>query len=275
MTAGKALKKAADILNAANIENAVNESRWIFEAVVENGRELIYFHPEKDIDEKVFLDKISERANGTPIQYVIGLWDFYGEAFEVGAGVLIPRPETEMLIEFAAENFRDKNITVVDLCSGSGCIGLTAARLLPNAKVYLVEKSPEAMKYLEKNLRAFDLENVTAVNGDAFKSPKENGIEKFDLLLSNPPYIETAEIETLQSEVLREPKMALDGGNDGLDFYRVIAEKWLPECRCAVCVECGEGQSREIEKLFSPYCTDTYSQPDMNGIERTVCGFIK
>ncbi len=275
MTAGEALKKAADILKTADIENALSEARWIFEAVFENGRELMYFHPEKDIDEKIFFKKVNERANGTPVQYVIGSWDFYGEAFEVGEGVLIPRPETEMLVDFAAENFRDKNITVVDLCSGSGCIGLTVARLMPDARVYLVEKSPEAMKYLEKNLKAFDLKNVTAVNGDAFKTPEENGIAEFDLLLSNPPYIETAEIEALQSEVLREPKTALDGGDDGLDFYRAIAEKWLPECKNAVCVECGEGQTGEIKKLFSPYCANTYSQTDMNGIERTVCGFIK
>ena len=106
-----------------------------------------------------------------------------------------------------------------------------------------------------------------------------DGFEHFglpvpDLILSNPPYIESAEIPLLQKEVLKEPAMALDGGEDGYDFYRALAEKWLPFCKGAIAVECGENQTEIIENLFSELCAEVYSEKDFNGIGRTVCGVI-
>lgn len=275
MTVNQLIKEATDILSKANIENASNEARWIFEAHFKNGREMLFFNCENEIAFEAYLEKIFERANGRPLQYVIGSWDFFGEEFSVGEGVLIPRPETEMLVEFASGYLNDKqNPVVVDLCSGSGCIGISAARLFPEAKVYLVEKSEEALRYLRLNVEKSGCKNINVIHGDAFLTPEENGINEFDLLLSNPPYIPSKELATLQGEVQLEPEMALDGGADGLDFYRAIAEKWLPSCRGAVCIECGEGQTKEIEKLFSAYCRETYSQNDFQNILRTVCGII-
>lgn len=276
MTANELIKNATDILSKANIENAANEARWIFEACFENGRELLIFKGDKELDSDAFLEKISERAQGRPLQYVIGSWDFFGEEFSVGEGVLIPRPETEMLVEFAIEYLKDKKSSVVvDLCSGSGCIGISVARLFPEAKVYLVEKSEEALRFLQMNAEKSGCKNITVIHGDAFLTPEENGINEFELLLSNPPYIPSEELATLQSEVQLEPEMALDGGKDGLDFYRCIAEKWLPFCKGAVCIECGEGQTEEIEKIFKNYCRETYPQKDFQNILRTVCGIIK
>lgn len=276
MTVNQLLKNAADILSRAGIENALNEARWIFEACFENGRELMFFGGNEEIDPGAYPERISERAGGRPLQYVIGAWDFFGEEFSVGEGVLIPRPETEMLVEFAREYLKDKkNSVVVDLCAGSGCIGITAARLFPGSKVCLVEKSEEALHYLRKNVENSGCPNITVIKGDAFLSPAENGIPEFDLLLSNPPYIPSGELVLLQNEVRREPEMALDGGKDGLDFYRVIAEKWLPCCKGAVCIECGEGQTEEIEKIFFRYCKETYPQRDFRNVLRTVCGIIR
>ncbi len=276
MTVNQLLKNAIGILSDSGIENAQNEARWIFEACFENGRELMFFGGNKEINPEAYLEKISERANGRPLQYVIGSWDFFGEEFSVGEGVLIPRPETEMLVEFAQEFLKDKkNSIVVDLCSGSGCIGITVARLFPESKVYLVEKSEEALFFLCRNVENSGCGNITVVSGDAFLSPAENGIDEFDLLLSNPPYIPSDELSSLQSEVRLEPEMALDGGCDGLDFYRTIAEKWLPSCKGAVCIECGEGQTEKIEKMFSIHCKETYPQKDFRNILRTVCGIIR
>lgn len=276
MTIKELFISGKDILEKSKTDNFENEARWIFESVFKCSRDYIIFHSE-DVADSVksdeFLDRINKRASGIPVQYVIGEWDFYGETFFVGEGVLIPRPETELLVDFAFEYLKEKkNPVVIDLCSGSGCIGLSVARLVPDSKVFLVEKSDEALEYLLKNKEKFNLQNVTVIHGDIFNGFDYYEIPKPDLILSNPPYINTDEVSTLQSEVLKEPVMALDGGIDGLDFYRAIADKWLIYCGGVVAVECGEGQSEMIEQIFSKQCFDTCSVTDFNGIERMVIG---
>ena len=275
MTVSELFSKSVAILKNKEVANCENEARWIFESVF-GGREILIFEPKAAADpqkEKLFLEKINERASGVPVQYVIGEWDFYGESFNVGKGVLIPRPETEMLVDFALEYLKDRKSPVIfDLCAGTGCIGLTVARLIPDSTVYLLEKSPEAFEYLVSNKERHSLENVHLLSGDLF-----SGFEFFDtpvpdVILSNPPYIESDVVPTLQSEVLLEPSMALDGGSDGLDFYRAIAEKWLPYCQGAVAVECGEGQTKAIGDLFRNYFDDISEKADFNGIGRIVCG---
>lgn len=275
MTVSELLNKGTGILKEQNVENCENEARWIFESVF-GGREVLIFSPRSEADKgkaDLFLEKISQRASGLPVQYVIGEWDFYGESFNVGKGVLIPRPETEMLVDYALEYLKDKKSPVIyDLCAGTGCIGLTLARLIPDSKVFLLEKSPEAFRYLESNKARHSLMNAELISGDLFSGYEFFSIPKPDLILSNPPYIESEVIPTLQSEVQLEPSMALDGGEDGLDFYRAIAEKWLPYCNGAIAVECGEGQTAAIKDLFSDYCTDISEKADFNGIGRIVCG---
>ncbi len=276
MTVKELLKLGADILEKNHISNYTNEARWIFEAAFECERDYLIFHSEDVTDSdktQLFLDKINKRASGIPVQYVIGEWDFYSETFFVGEGVLIPRPETELLVDFALEYLKNKKSPIViDLCSGSGCVGLTVAKHIPDSRVWLVEKSEEAMKYLKKNKEKLMLSNVSVVQGDIFNGYDYFEIPKPDLILSNPPYIITDEIEYLQSEVLKEPIMALDGGMDGLDFYRAIADKWLSLCDCSIAVECGEGQSEQIKQIFSMHCSDTYTVSDFNGTERVVVG---
>lgn len=274
MTVSELLNKGRELLK--DKENYMNEVRWIFEAVFECGREYAVFHADDEADRNKadeFIKKINQRASGMPVQYVIGSWDFYGESFSVGEGVLIPRPETELLVDFACEYLKDKNNPVViDLCAGSGCIGLSVARLNPDTKVFLVEKSPDALRYLSQNAERFNLPNAEIICGDIFNGFDFFNIPKPALILSNPPYINSDEIAGLQSEVLLEPSMALDGGEDGLDFYRAIAEKWLPYCGGAIAVECGEGQADLIRMIFSKQCAETCSIKDFNDIERAVIG---
>ncbi|MBQ3045798.1 MAG: peptide chain release factor N(5)-glutamine methyltransferase [Clostridia bacterium] len=275
MTVSKLFEKGKSLLKNQEIDNFANEARWIFESVFDCGREYLIFHADDTADEiksAEFIDKIQKRASGVPVQYVVGSWDFYGESFAVGEGVLIPRPETELLVDFALDYLKDKKEpVVVDLCAGSGCIGLTVAKKRPDASVILVEKSAEAFSYLEKNLNIFGCANARIICGDIFDGFESFGIPVSDLILSNPPYIESKDISTLQSEVRYEPLMALDGGDDGYMFYNAIAEKWLAHCS-AVAVECGEGQAERIKSLFSDLCADVYSVRDFNGIERTVIG---
>lgn len=276
MTVAELLQRGRELLREQNIDNYGSEARWIFEAVFDCGREYVIFHADDEADKiksAEYIEKVEQRAAGTPVQYVIGSWDFYGESFFVGEGVLIPRPETELLVDFARDFLKDKtNPVVLDLCAGTGCIGLTVARLNPNSKVFLVEKSPEAMKYLQKNAEKLKLSNAKIICGDIFGGFNAFDIPKPDLILSNPPYINSGDIAGLQSEVLREPAMALDGGEDGLDFYKVIAEKWLPYCGGAIAVECGEGQADLIRAIFSNQCAETFSIKDFNDIERVAVG---
>ncbi len=276
MTVRELFNHGKNILEENSVENFQNETRWIFESVFKCKSDYIIMHSSESADKNKsveFLFKINQRASGVPVQYVIGEWDFYGETFCVGDGVLIPRPETEILVDFALDYLKGKTSSVViDLCSGTGCIGLTVANLLKNANVYMIEKSDTAFSFLKKNKDKFLLKNATIIQGDIFDGFEKFDIPEPDLILSNPPYIISEEIASLQAEVLREPAMALDGGTDGLDFYKAICEKWLSHCKGAIAVECGEGQADDIRKLFSLQCSETYSVNDFNEIERVVIG---
>ncbi len=222
--------------------------------------------------EKLVKDVINRRINGEPLQYILGKWDFYDLTFAVGEGVLIPRPETEMLVDFALEKLKGvKNPIIYDLCAGTGCVGLTIASHLKDATVYLLEKEDMAFSYLKKNKELLKLDNAILMHGDLF-SYDFSSLPNCDLLLSNPPYINTNEIQTLQKEVLKEPITALDGGIDGLDFYRCIAERCVHKINkngfCAF--ECGEQQSEEIIAIFNGNFSQKEVLFDFNNIDRIV-----
>lgn len=215
---------------------------------------------------------ISRRKKSEPLQYILGCWDFYDMTFYVGKGVLIPRPETETLVDFALEKIKDIESPVIyDLCAGTGCIGLTIANHRKDAKVYLFEKEDEAFNYLVKNKEKYSLDNATIINSDIFDYDFSH-LPMCDILLSNPPYIESNEIQTLQEEVLFEPITALDGGNDGLDFYKVIYDRWLSQVKenGFVAFECGEGQSQLICEIFAKKISSSNILFDFNNIDRIV-----
>lgn len=182
-------------------------------------------HKDDFVQNKKLADMLWKLKSGQPLQYVIGKWDFYESEFYVGEGVLIPRPETEELVEKAIDYIKTLGKCVVyDLCSGSGCIGISIAKKCSNAFVYLIEKSDDALFYLKKN--ANKIKNVKVLQGDICNIKEFDFLENADVIISNPPYIRQDELANLQSEVKNEPIMALDGGKDGLDFYRVINDNW-------------------------------------------------
>ena len=231
---------------------------------------------DQSVDPTEYFALVNRCAAGEPLQYILGEWEFYGLHFAVGPGVLIPRPETEMLVDIALEfnaqctdahcAMHRAQLNVVDLCAGSGCVGLSVAHHCPNARVYLIELSGEAMPYLRENAGAYP--NAEVIQADVRNC--ELCIVNCALILANPPYLELDEIAQLSREVRLEPRMALDGGADGLDFYRVLAERWLPRLVPGglLACECGEGQAREIAAMFAPYPTEILK--DFNGIERVV-----
>ena len=158
------------------------------------------------------------------MQYIIGRWNFFGREYFVGPGVLIPRSDTETLIDVCLESLSKKeNPRVLDLCAGSGCIGITLKGECPSAEVTLVEKYDEALGFTNKNAKHNNLD-VKIVQGDVLETQGAQGL--YDLIVSNPPYITDADMKTLQPEVKYEPPTALEGGEDGLTFYRHIASEY-------------------------------------------------
>lgn len=205
----------------------------------------------KTIDEKKFNFYLSRLIDGEPLQYVLGKWDFFESEFYVGEGVLIPRPETEELVEKAIEKIKTiKNPVIFDLCAGSGCIGISIAKKRCDAKVYCIEKSADAFSYLHKNANA--LNNVVCIKDDINYDIE---LPPADLIVSNPPYIKSALIPFLQEEVKREPAMALDGGMDGLDFYRVINDKWHNKLKngAFLLLEIGNEQGKDIKQVLNHF----------------------
>ena len=232
-------------------------------------------HINDDIIMSRLADALWRLKSGEPLQYVIGKWDFYESEFYVGEGVLIPRPETEELVEKAVDIIKgfDKPV-IVDLCSGSGCIGISLAKKFPNSTVYCIEKSKEAFRYLIKNSE--DSKNVVAINSDISECFKDLDIKKADLIVSNPPYIRSSELETLQDEVKAEPVMALDGGADGLDFYRIINDKWysLIKDNGYLLLEIGNEQGKDIKEVLSNF-NKTEVIKDIYGNDRIVVARVR
>ena len=216
------------------------------------------------------------RAKGEPLQYIIGEWDFYGYTFKVGQGVLIPRQETEVLVEKTLP-FLNERTTVIDLCSGSGCIPIAIAKK-SKADCYGVEISKVAISYFEENVKLNNTENkVRIVEGDVLNPTKEtlNLLpQQADLITANPPYLTAEEMEDLQKEVRREPELALFGGKDGLDFYRVIFEKWKPllKPKGIFTVETGDKQGEKVKEIMTAAGFEAQVFKDYGGIPRVVLG---
>lgn len=250
------------------------ESQCLLEDILGYSKEQIFLNDVQldDTDFEKIKNAVIRRKNGEPLQYILGKWDFYDLTFNVGEGVLIPRPETEMLVDFALDKLKNiENPVVYDLCSGSGCIGLTIAKHRKDATVFLLEKERNALKYLLKNKVDLELENVVVVYDDLF-TVDLSIFPEADLILSNPPYIITEEISQLQTEVLFEPVSALDGGNDGLDFYRCLADRWCNKVKNSgfIALECGEQQSNSIIDLFHDKFVESNVIFDFNNIDRIV-----
>lgn len=191
--------------------------------------------------------------DGEPLAYVLGKWDFYGMTLTVTPDVLIPRDDTVAVVELALSVELPPQPRILDLCTGSGCIGLALAAQKKDAKVTLADLSASALKIAKKNVTDQHLTGrVSCISADALK-PATPFLGQFDLIVSNPPYITKEDMKTLQRSVRDfEPHMALDGGEDGLDFYRAIAAGYKSALRDGgyLCFEFGMGQEQDVCKIL-------------------------
>lgn len=243
----------------------------------------ILIEPVRDMSEEekaLFCSLVEKRATGYPLQYILGEWDFYGNTFSVNEGVLIPRNETEQIAFEACQFLKGKkNKVVFDLCSGSGCIGLSVAVNNPRCEVFLFDVSPEALECSRRNTDNLSLDNVKIFDYDIFHGFEKTGLPKPDVILSNPPYVTREEFMTLQTEIFYEPERAIVCEGDGLDFYRCICEKWLPYLNDGgfFMLESGEEQPSQIVDIMKnskEFSIDKYNVmccDDMYG----VCRFVK
>ena len=224
-------------------------------------------------------DLVDRHLAGEPVAYLIGEWEFYGLPLDISRDVLIPRPDTEVLVEQAL-SYCDilPECRILDLCAGSGCIGLAMASRLPHSRVVLGEYSDAALKICRQNIRRNGLSGrVVPMQADAREKP-ERSLGEFQCIVSNPPYIPRADIETLDASVRDyEPHLALDGGEDGLDFYQTISGKWkdalAPGGR--LYFEVGIGQADSVLRIMRAQgFGDIQIVKDLHDIPRVVFGTL-
>jgi release factor glutamine methyltransferase len=221
---------------------------------------------------------MTRRMAGEPVAYIIGEWEFYGLPLDISRDVLIPRADTEVLAHRAIELVRaaGEGARVLDLCAGSGCVGLAVAANAPGCRVVLADLSEEALKLCKQNVRRNNLNaRVTCVLADALRFPS-SVLWDFDVIACNPPYIPTGDLPGLDPSVREyEPMLALDGGADGLDFYRAVASKWGGALRLGgvLLFEVGYHQAGDVELILAEHGFEhIQTHQDTAGIWRVVEG---
>ncbi len=263
---------------SANMEEGTAgfESYCLLEKVFGWDKHAVLRHKDDDIDEdkvEEYKALLSRRKGGYPLQYLLGYWEFWGYNFAVGEGVLIPRPDTEILCETVLEAAKQFLMPkIADLCSGSGCLPIVFSKQMPQAKVTAVELSDEAMPYLLKNAERYDCDNLTILHEDALSwEPKE----KLHIICSNPPYISESEMAELQTEVQYEPKMALEAPEEGLYFYRILSQRCIDFLQPGgyLCFEVGWKQAAAVAELMKAAGFEQiFIRKDYGGNERVVLG---
>lgn len=279
MTVNEIYQSGLKLLENNNIENSKFEAQSLLQKAFSLDRVGFIMHKTDKADENCshnFLNFIKKRISGEPLQYILGEWSFMGFDFKVGRGVLIPRDDTEVVVNLCIdflENRTDKK--TVDLCSGSGAIAVALDKI-SGAEVTAVEIDETAFSYLETNVKENN-SSVKPVMADALKICDTFADGGLDLIVSNPPYIKSADIETLQKEVQLEPRLALDGGEDGCDFYREIVNRWSKKLKKggALAFELGEGQADAVKALMTEQgFSDFKISLDFGGVQRAIIGTL-
>lgn len=271
-----------DLIGKSKIDRL--ETILILCKLLDVDKSYIYTYGDKKVEDYIvdkFLELMEKRHSGYPIQYILGEREFMGLDFYLEEGVLVPRPDTEVLVEYIVEyvkkNYKEDNINVLDIGIGSGAIALSMAYYLKNTQVFGIDISDTAIKVANINKEKFKLSNVNFYKGDLFKALEGLNMEgKFDIIVSNPPYIKRLDIEFLDIQVKDyEPRLALDGGIDGLDFYRRITKKSLEYLKdnSLLIYEIGYEQGKEVEDILKVWgFKDISILKDLGGNDRVVLG---
>lgn len=279
MTVNEIYQSGLKLLENNNIENSKFEAQSLLQKAFSLDRVGFIMHKTDKADENCshnFLNFIEKRISGEPLQYILGEWSFMGFDFKVGRGVLIPRDDTEVVVNLCIDFLKNRaDKKTVDLCSGSGAIAVALDKI-SGAKVTAVEIDETAFSYLETNVKENN-SSVKPVMADALEICETFADGELDLIVSNPPYIKSADIETLQKEVQLEPRLALDGGEDGCDFYRKIVNRWSRKLKKggALAFELGEGQADAVKALMTEQgFSDFKISLDFGGVQRAIIGTL-
>lgn len=274
------LKLAVDKLKLNNIEDASIKAKILLAEVLGKEKEYLLIHDQeeiKDNDMLIFMSWIERLEKEEPLQYILNKQEFMGLQFFVDENVLIPQPDTENLVEeviMLSENIKTENdkIKILDMCTGSGAIAISLAKYLKKSLVYASDISIEALKIAEENATR-NLTSVVFFESDMFNNISSEF--QFDIIVSNPPYIETEIVKTLSKEVQAEPIIALDGGEDGLKFYREIIKNAKDYLKVDgyLAFEIGYNQKHSVMDLLKENgYKNVYSKKDLSGNDRVVIG---
>ena len=278
-TIAEALREGKMRLKAAGKEAYAFEAELLLEKAAGLNRTALFLRGEEVLSEEVltvYEGYLSEREQGRPTQYILGEWEFMGLPFHVGEGVLIPRGDTEVLVETILEKQQSEPIkSILDIGTGSGCIPVSLGHYGKFEKIMAVDISPKALGYATKN-SAENRVSIDFYESDLFTNIPSEWKGRLDAIVSNPPYIPKKDIDELMTEVKDfEPMNALDGGEDGLDFYRVIVEQgknWLKDGGWLF-FEIGYDQGEDLRNLLKEFgYTEVEIRQDLAGLDRVAMG---
>lgn len=276
MTIKEAIKKGTINLKIKGIEEPNLKARLLMQYILNKSRQYILVYDNKQLtqaQEFQYFRNIEKLIKKFPLQHITHQQEFMKITFYVDENVLIPRPDTEILVEEVIQIAKKINAKkILDMCTGNGAIAVSLAKYIPDSRITAVDISSKALNIAKKNAKSNQVENqITFVESNLFENlPKE----KYDIIVSNPPYIKNEEIKTLDKEVQKEPKLALDGGIDGLDFYRAIIKQDYEYLKFNgyLCFEIGYDQKEEVMELIKQEekYKDTYSKKDLYGNDRII-----
>ena len=275
MTIKDVLNEASNMLIENKIENPIMHARILLVNKLKKTKEYLVIHEKEEIKENIvkeYKEDILQLISGKPLQYITNHQEFMKLDFYVDENVLVPRPDTEILVEEViniAKQINKRKINILDLCTGSGAIAISIGAYIKNAKITAVDISSKALNVAKENAKKNNVQ-IELIKSDMFENIKQ----KFDIIVSNPPYIQTKIIKTLSKNVQKEPEIALDGGEDGLKFYKQIAknaDKFL-ENDGYLCLEIGYDQNLSVSKLLNETnkYRKIYSKKDLSGNDRII-----
>lgn len=274
MTIKQAITKGMIMLKSNNVESPKLKARLLLQYVLDKPRQYIIVYDNKEIDKQQqwqYFVNIEKLTKGVPLQHITHRQEFMKMDFFVDENVLIPRPDTEILVEEVIKIAQKYNSPrILDLCTGSGAIAISLKKFVPNADITAVDISEKALEIAQKNAKKLETK-INFLKSDLFDKLDN---KKFDIIVSNPPYIRKDEIKKLSEEVQKEPKIALDGGEDGLDFYRIITEQAINYLKTGsfLCFEIGYNQNNDVIKIIEDEQNykNTYCKKDLYGNDRII-----
>ncbi|MEL7648187.1 MAG: peptide chain release factor N(5)-glutamine methyltransferase [Sedimentibacter sp.] len=285
VTIEKLLKDGIEIVKERDYNNPFLDVQLILCHLLSKDRVYLHLNRKEEVEEKTaerFYEMAEKRNQGYPLQYMTNSQEFMGIDFYVQEGILVPRPDTETLVEKVIKivnttEMKDRYLRILDIGTGSGAIAVSLAYYLKNACVTAMDISKEAIETAAVNIEKNNMKNVTTLEGDIFTHAFSD--EKFDIVVSNPPYIKKETIGELPLEVsVYEPKLALDGGEDGLEYYRQIVKVFgeIHTKTAVLAVETGHDQALDVNEIFSKsgLFRKIETDKDLGGNDRVVTGFL-